>query len=252
MQAALAATLDAGSGDGSGSPFGVGVGVPQPMARAKISRLMPAPYPSPRLVASQHPHEGRQRAGAASRGFAHEQADAAAVEALDAPELQTVPLTAHQVGARRELDQLGPSLIGVGQTRERRIVAYRRGGEKPLAVHAPRRSHGPCTWEILNRWVGLNARGKVVPMGAVPQAVKLALMGLVVMVAGCDTASIETQVAQDAVAQFEIAKRSGDGMQTCVHAGLVSAAFLQAKDETSYRKWLAIEKQECAAAGVAE
>jgi hypothetical protein len=61
---------------------------------------------------------------------------------------------------------------------------------------------------------------------------------------------IHNQVAQDAVAQFEIAKRSGDKMQTCAHAGMVSAAFLQSKDETSYRKWQAIEKQECVAAGV--
>lgn len=83
-----------------------------------------------------------------------------------------------------------------------------------------------------------------------PIAVWLALTAVLALAAGCDTSSIEKQVAQDAVAQFEIAKRSGDGMQTCVHAGLVSAAFLQAKDEASYRKWLAIEKQECAAAGV--
>jgi len=65
-----------------------------------------------------------------------------------------------------------------------------------------------------------------------------------------DLAKIHNQVAQDAVAQFEMAKRSGDKMQACVHAGMVSAAFLQAKDEPSYRKWQATEKQECAAAGV--
>lgn len=69
---------------------------------------------------------------------------------------------------------------------------------------------------------------------------------------GCDAAatSIEGQVASDAVAQYEIVKRGGDRIQACVHAGLVTAAFLQAQDEASYRKWAEIEKRECAAAGV--
>lgn len=61
---------------------------------------------------------------------------------------------------------------------------------------------------------------------------------------------IENQVANDSVQQYEIAKRSGDPMQACVHAGMVSAAFLQAKDEPNYRKWQAIEKTDCAAAGM--
>jgi hypothetical protein len=92
-------------------------------------------------------------------------------------------------------------------------------------------------------------------MGAVVPRVKLALMVLLGLASGCHTAadelsSIHRQVAQDAVAQFQIAKRGGDGTQTCVHAGMVAAAFLQAQDESAYRKWLAIEKQECAAAGV--
>ena len=77
--------------------------------------------------------------------------------------------------------------------------------------------------------------------GAQQQVEKQAADGLV---------KIHNQVAQDAVAQFDIAKRSGDGMQSCVHAGMVSAAFLQAKDEASYRKWQTIEKQECTAAGI--
>jgi predicted amidophosphoribosyltransferase len=62
--------------------------------------------------------------------------------------------------------------------------------------------------------------------------------------------NIENQVATDAVAQYEIAKRNGDLMQTCVQAGMVSAAFLQAKDEASYGKWKTIEKDDCAKAGV--
>lgn len=61
---------------------------------------------------------------------------------------------------------------------------------------------------------------------------------------------ISNHVADDAVAQYEIAKRQGDKMQTCVQAGLVSAAFLQAKNEPQYREWKTTEKADCAAAGL--
>jgi hypothetical protein len=54
-------------------------------------------------------------------------------------------------------------------------------------------------------------------------------------------ADIHNQVATDAVAQYDIAKRQGDAMQACVQAGMVSAAWLQAKDEA--------EKADCAGAG---
>lgn len=62
--------------------------------------------------------------------------------------------------------------------------------------------------------------------------------------------SIEDQVAADAVNQYEIAARQGDAMQTCVQAGMVSAAFLQAEDETNYQKWKSQEAVDCARAGV--
>jgi len=61
---------------------------------------------------------------------------------------------------------------------------------------------------------------------------------------------VQNQVAQDAVEQYNIAKRQGDKIQICVQAGIVSAAYLQAKDETNYQKWKAIEKAECKAAGM--
>jgi hypothetical protein len=61
---------------------------------------------------------------------------------------------------------------------------------------------------------------------------------------------IEQKVAADSVAQYEIAKRGGTAIDVCVHAGFVSAAFLQAKDETNYQKWKAIEKTDCDRAGV--
>jgi hypothetical protein len=61
---------------------------------------------------------------------------------------------------------------------------------------------------------------------------------------------IENQVANDAVNQYQIAKRQGNPIQVCVQAGLVSAAYLQAKDETNYRQWKTTESEDCKRAGV--
>lgn len=63
-------------------------------------------------------------------------------------------------------------------------------------------------------------------------------------------ADISNQVANDAVAQYEIAKRQGDPIQVCVQAGFVSAAYLQAKDEARYGAAKATEKADCARAGM--
>lgn len=63
-------------------------------------------------------------------------------------------------------------------------------------------------------------------------------------------ADIHSQVAADAVAQYEIAKRQGDPIQVCVQAGLVSAAYLQAKDEPHYMAAKTTEKADCARAGM--
>ena len=62
--------------------------------------------------------------------------------------------------------------------------------------------------------------------------------------------SINNSVANDAVAQYNIAKQQGDQMQICVQAGIVSAAFLQSKDQVNYNKWKEIEATECKAAGM--
>jgi MFS family permease len=62
--------------------------------------------------------------------------------------------------------------------------------------------------------------------------------------------SIESKVAADAVEQYEIAKRNGNRIDVCVHAGLVKAAYLQAKDEVSYKRWVRTERTDCDEAGV--
>ena len=61
---------------------------------------------------------------------------------------------------------------------------------------------------------------------------------------------IESGVANDAVKQYEMVKTGTDKIQTCVRAGLVVAAYVQAKDNAQFQKWQAIERADCAAAGV--
>jgi hypothetical protein len=85
---------------------------------------------------------------------------------------------------------------------------------------------------------------------------RTAMLVAILILGGCDELaksqmeSIEDQVAQDAVKQYEIAARQGDAMQKCVQAGFVSAAYLQAKDESNYNLWKAKEKVDCALAGL--
>lgn len=67
-----------------------------------------------------------------------------------------------------------------------------------------------------------------------------------------DMTKIENKVATDAVDQYRIAERSGTKMDRCVQAGLVSAAYLQAKDEDNYKVWKRTERIDCDAAGVPE
>lgn len=88
----------------------------------------------------------------------------------------------------------------------------------------------------------------------------LLLIGSVVLLFSCagsveeqaksDIQDIENQVAEDAVKQYEIAKRSGDKVEIYTHASLVAASYLQAKDEENYKKWKEIERQAAKAAGI--
>lgn len=65
-----------------------------------------------------------------------------------------------------------------------------------------------------------------------------------------DMRQIEAQVADDMVQQYHIAKKSGDPIDVCVHAGMVAASYLQAKDDSSYENWKQIETRDCDRAGI--
>lgn len=61
---------------------------------------------------------------------------------------------------------------------------------------------------------------------------------------------VMAKVATDAIDQYNIAKRGGDAVQTCVQAQSVVAAYLQAKDEADYTTWKATAHDDCKKAGI--
>lgn len=58
--------------------------------------------------------------------------------------------------------------------------------------------------------------------------------------------------AENAVRQYQkvLHDQHSTKVDVCVQAGLVSSAYLQSQDETNYKKWKAIQKSDCARAGV--
>jgi len=61
---------------------------------------------------------------------------------------------------------------------------------------------------------------------------------------------ISDQVAKDAEDQFAMVQNSGTPIDKCVQAGMVSAAYLQAKRSDKYDHWKTIERGLCASAGL--
>lgn len=61
---------------------------------------------------------------------------------------------------------------------------------------------------------------------------------------------ISDKVAEYSVAEYNMASLSGDTISICVQAGMVSAAYLQAQNQTQYLIWKEIEKVDCERAGL--
>ena len=70
------------------------------------------------------------------------------------------------------------------------------------------------------------------------------------MQAASELQDIHDQVAEDAVKQYQIAKRNGSAVDACVAAGLVTASYLQANDEANYKIWKQTESADCKRAGI--
>lgn len=81
-------------------------------------------------------------------------------------------------------------------------------------------------------------------------------IGLAILISGCDQMAqkqmdnIYNQVIQDSIDQYNIVKSNDNKMDMCVHAGMVKAAMLQAKDDAGYTEWDTIEKNDCEQAGM--
>jgi len=61
---------------------------------------------------------------------------------------------------------------------------------------------------------------------------------------------VEKTVTRDFLQRYEISKRNGDAMETCVQAGIVVAAYLQEHDAANHKKWIQIEDADCRKAGM--
>lgn len=96
-------------------------------------------------------------------------------------------------------------------------------------------------------FVGLVVVYVVVTSGSKPSA---AVANPIGAVADLGMDSIKRKVVEDAIAQYDIAKRNGSAMDRCAHASGVKAAVMQAQDEPGFVRWKKIEGEDCAAAGV--
>ena len=88
--------------------------------------------------------------------------------------------------------------------------------------------------EWMRVWIVIAALG----LGSCQQAAEQQMQG------------IQDKVADDAVEQYRMVEKSGSAIDKCVQAGMVSAAYLQAKNDAEYSSWKSIEKLNCANAGV--
>lgn len=61
---------------------------------------------------------------------------------------------------------------------------------------------------------------------------------------------LNQSVASDFKKQYEISRKSGSSIDVCVHAGLVAAAYLQARDDSNYQLWKSKERSDCLIAGL--
>jgi hypothetical protein len=60
------------------------------------------------------------------------------------------------------------------------------------------------------------------------------------------------QIAENAVQQYEQAKRAGDKVDIAIRANIVAEAYKQAKDEANYQKWKEIVRKAKKDAGMPE
>ena len=62
--------------------------------------------------------------------------------------------------------------------------------------------------------------------------------------------NVQEQLIVNTIEQYKIDKKSGSLMEICVQAGIVAGAYKSILDEENYKKWKAIERDDCSKVGV--
>jgi hypothetical protein len=78
---------------------------------------------------------------------------------------------------------------------------------------------------------------------------KLIYISFIFLASACGQ-SIEEQVAQEEIENYNMALKGGDPIEIAMEAGLVAEMFKQAGDQENYLKWKKIAKEADKAAGL--
>lgn len=62
--------------------------------------------------------------------------------------------------------------------------------------------------------------------------------------------NLNINVAEDTIEEYQLLKKNGDKMGACIRAGIITEAYLSAKDEAKWKEWKTIEKSDCKKAGL--
>jgi len=73
-------------------------------------------------------------------------------------------------------------------------------------------------------------------------------LSIIILVSSCQ--SMETQIANEEIENYNMAVKGGDPIEIAMEAGLVAEMFKQAGDETNYLKWKEIAKEADKKAGL--
>jgi uncharacterized lipoprotein NlpE involved in copper resistance len=53
------------------------------------------------------------------------------------------------------------------------------------------------------------------------------------------------KIVDEFLKEYEVAERTGNRSEKCWRAGMVATAYREADDDAAYRKWKAIQKDDC-------
>lgn len=93
-------------------------------------------------------------------------------------------------------------------------------------------------------------------MKTVLKVVAGVLIAFVLLIGGCavligsSAGEISKEIDQSVIDDYNTAKEVGTKIDICISAGSVKWYFININDEVRGKKWAAVEKKDCAAAGI--